>query len=94
MFAVKGVYDGTTVTLDQPVPITGKHEVIMTFLDTGNADKNVPETASKAQFDLRFKLPREVPVEEKLAAFNRLIGLTAKNPVSIKAAREERISRQ
>ncbi|MDR0404055.1 MAG: hypothetical protein LBH35_10775 [Treponema sp.] len=33
-------------------------------------------------------------IEKKRAAFNRLIGLTAENPVSLAEARRERLSKQ
>jgi hypothetical protein len=32
--------------------------------------------------------------EKRLAAFNRLVGLTAENPVTLEEAREERLSKQ
>ncbi|GHV78001.1 hypothetical protein AGMMS49942_28220 [Spirochaetia bacterium] len=77
MVAVKGFYDGNTVTVNQTIPVKEKCEVIITFL---NAAPN--ETVPKAEGG------------GKLAAFNRLVGLTADNPVSLEEAREERLSKQ
>jgi hypothetical protein len=31
MYAVKAVYDGNNFKLDEPVPVKGKYEVIITF---------------------------------------------------------------
>ncbi|GHV93279.1 hypothetical protein AGMMS50268_37820 [Spirochaetia bacterium] len=77
MVAVKGFYDGNTVTVNQTIPVKEKCEVLITFLNT------MPKGAvSKAE------------KEKKHAAFNRLIGLTADNPVSLEEAREERLSGQ
>ncbi|GHV28393.1 hypothetical protein AGMMS4952_11910 [Spirochaetia bacterium] len=77
MVAIKGFYDGNTVTVNQTIPVKEKCEVLITFLNA--APK---EAVSKAE------------KEKKHAAFNRLIGLTADNPVSLEEAREERLSRQ
>ncbi|GHU81551.1 hypothetical protein FACS189468_4430 [Spirochaetia bacterium] len=77
MVAVKGFYDGNTVTVNQTIPVKEKCEVIITFLDA--APHGVLTTAQK---------------EKKRAALNRLIGLTANNPVSIEEVREERLSKQ
>jgi hypothetical protein len=77
MVAIKGFYDGNTVTVNQTIPVKEKCEVIITFLNA--APK---EAVSKAE------------KEKKRTAFNRLIGLTADNPVSLEEAREERLSRQ
>jgi hypothetical protein len=77
MVAVKGFYDGNTVTVNQTIPVKERCEVLITFL---NAEPK--ETVSKAE------------KEKKRAAFNRLIGLTADNPVSLEEARKDRLSRQ
>ena len=77
MVAVKGFYDGNTVTVNQTIPVKEKCEVLITFLTT-----TPKEAVSRTE------------KEKKRAAFNRLIGLTADNPVSLEEAREERLSRQ
>ena len=77
MVAVKGFYDGNTVTVNQTIPVKERCEVLITFL---NAEPK--KTVSKAE------------KEKKRAAFNRLIGLTADNPVSLEEARKDRLSRQ
>jgi hypothetical protein len=43
----------------------------------------LPEPSSKA-----------ISVENKIAALNRLVGIAAKNPVSLEEARAERLARQ
>ncbi|GHU15450.1 hypothetical protein FACS189485_21170 [Spirochaetia bacterium] len=90
MFAIKGIYDGGTFTMDRPMPVAGKHEVIITFLEADRAD----EITNKIKSDTRFRKPQDIPLDEKLAAYKRLVGLTAQNPVSIEEARSERLSRQ
>ena len=38
MYAVKAIYDGNNFKLDEPVPIKGKYEVVITF--TNPIEKN------------------------------------------------------
>jgi hypothetical protein len=85
VFAIKGIYDGNTFTVDRPVLVAGKHELIITFLETDRHD---------VKFDVRFRKPQDIPLDEKLAAYKRLVGLTAQNPVSLEEARAERLARQ
>jgi hypothetical protein len=37
---------------------------------------------------------KEILVENKIAALNRLVGIASKNPVSLEEARAERLARQ
>jgi hypothetical protein len=90
MFAIKGIYDGNTFTVDRPVPVAGKHEVIITFLEADRPGGLKSEVKSAVP----FRRPQDIPLDEKLAAYKRLAGLTAQNPVSIEEARTERLSRQ
>jgi len=39
MYAVKAIYDGETFKPTQPIPVEGKYEVIITFLEPVNEDK-------------------------------------------------------
>jgi len=32
MFAVQGIYDGGTVTINEPVPVDKKYDVVVTFI--------------------------------------------------------------
>jgi predicted DNA-binding antitoxin AbrB/MazE fold protein len=41
MYAVKAIYDGSNFKLDEPVPIKGKYEVVITF--TNPIEKNQEE---------------------------------------------------
>ncbi|GHU49401.1 hypothetical protein FACS1894200_07990 [Spirochaetia bacterium] len=77
MVAVKGFYDGNTVTVNQTIPVKEKCEVLITFLND-----TPKEAVSEAEKGKRH------------AAYNRLIGLTADNPVSLEEARKERLSKQ
>lgn len=81
---------GVRLLMDRPMPVAGKHEVIITFLEADRAD----EITNKIKSDTRFRKPQDIPLDEKLAAYKRLVGLTAQNPVSIEEARSERLSRQ
>jgi hypothetical protein len=80
MLAVKGFYDGNTFTASQTIPIKEKCDVIITFLDNVPKGDSGPVTSKQR--------------EKKIAALNRLVGLTADNPVSLEEARQERLSKQ
>ena len=72
MFAVKGIYDGKVVVPSQPVSVTGRQEVIITFLDphstqTNNTAKiNVDDTAERVEIakSLLGILPSTITDEE------------------------------
>jgi hypothetical protein len=33
MYAIKGIYDGNCFRLEEPVPVKGEYEVVITFID-------------------------------------------------------------
>jgi len=37
---------------------------------------------------------KKIPVRDKVAALNRLVGIASKNPISLEEARAERLARQ
>ncbi|MDR3130273.1 MAG: hypothetical protein LBU18_01870 [Treponema sp.] len=39
MYAVKAVYDGNNFRLDEPIPIKGKYEVVITFTNPIEKDQ-------------------------------------------------------
>jgi len=50
MFAVKGIYDGKTITMEDPVPVTEKYVVAVTFLysaETEQKNENIEENIKK-----------------------------------------------
>ena len=42
MYAVKAIYDGVGFTAQQPIPVKGLHEVIITFLEPVQETKRMP----------------------------------------------------
>ena len=42
MFAVKGVYDGNSVIVKEPIPVRERYEVIVTFVESINYEKKLP----------------------------------------------------
>jgi len=76
MFAVKGIYDGSKVFVNEPIPVKERCEVIVTFVSLPEIDRE------------------KIPVKDKIAALNRLVGIASKNPMSLEEARAERLARQ
>jgi len=76
MFAVKGIYDGNKVFVNEPIPVKERCDVIVTFVSLPEIDH------------------RKIPVEDKIAALNRLVGIASKNPISLEEARAERLAKQ
>jgi len=76
MFAVKGIYDGSKVLVNEPIPVRERCEVIVTFVSLPEIDR------------------KEISVEDRVAALNRLVGIASKNPISLEEARAERLARQ
>ncbi|GMO37976.1 MAG: hypothetical protein Ta2B_17690 [Termitinemataceae bacterium] len=93
MLAVKGIYDGKAAYPNQPVSITGRQEVIITFLDTVHtktADDNSAISAAGAEM---IQAEKQKRIQEKLAVLESLIGLV---PVYVDedAIKTERLSLQ
>ena len=64
MFAVKGVYDGNSVIVDEPIPVKERYEVIVTFIDSISYEENAKYDNSerKKAFDFLTNFPkRELP---------------------------------
>jgi len=61
MFAVKGVYDGNSVIVDEPIPVKEKYEVIVTFMDSIGYEKNAKDNNSerKKAFDFLINFPKK-----------------------------------
>jgi hypothetical protein len=50
MFAVKGIYDGKTITIEDPVPVTERYAVAVTFLysvEKEPKNENIEENIKK-----------------------------------------------
>jgi hypothetical protein len=85
MFAVEGVFDGASVHLNTAdLPVHERCKVLVTFLNPTKQTKISQANVSSISSDR----------EKRRAAFNRLAGLTADNPVSLEEARNERLSKQ
>jgi hypothetical protein len=64
MFAVKGIYDGKTVVVKEPIPlaVAEQYEVVVTFLSSINSakeNKSGDENARKKAFDFLMKFPKK-----------------------------------
>ncbi len=61
MFAVKGVYDGNSVLVDEPIPMKERYEVIVTFVNTMNFDENISieNNERKEAFDFLMNFPKK-----------------------------------
>jgi hypothetical protein len=69
MIAVKGKYNGTTVTLDR-IPISHECDVIVTFLDSPTSDKS-PDDGSLAYL---FKDYKDDGIREPIVDFGEAVG--------------------
>jgi len=47
MYAVKAIYDGVNFKPRQPIPVSGKHEVIITFLGPVRENRIIDEQPKK-----------------------------------------------
>ena len=66
MFAVKGVYDGNSVIVDEPIPVKERYEVIVTFIDSISYEKNAKDNNNerKKAFDFLINFPKkELPTD-------------------------------
>jgi hypothetical protein len=81
MLAVKGIYDGKVAVPDQPVSVTGRQEVIITFLDP------VHTQAAENQEEKLKQMQKRKEILDSLA------GLVPPN-VDEDAIRTERLARQ
>ncbi len=61
MFAVKGVYDGNSVLVDEPIPMKERYEVIVTFVNSMNFDENtsIENNERKKAFDFLMNFPKK-----------------------------------
>ena len=61
MFAVKGVYDGSSVIVKEPIPVREKYEVIVTFVESINYENNYAQENSerKKAFDFLMNFPKK-----------------------------------
>jgi len=61
MFAVKGVYDGNSVIVEEPIPVKERYEVIVTFIDSISYDENTKYNNSerKKAFDFLINFPKK-----------------------------------
>jgi len=61
MFAVKGVYDGNSVIVDEPIPVKERYEVIVTFIDSISYEKNAKDNNNerKKAFDFLINFPKK-----------------------------------
>ena len=50
MQAIKAIYDGVNFKPKQPVPVSGQYEVIITFVEPLNADKEHDNQAKRRPF--------------------------------------------
>ena len=82
MIALKGRYDGMTVTLDKP-PAIRECDVIVTFLDTPVAEKNTdPQSSPKGEgsplddgsLEYLFRDYKDDGVRETIIDFGKAVG--------------------
>jgi hypothetical protein len=69
MIAVKGRYDGMTVTLDKP-PAIRECDVIVTFLDTPVSEKFVDD----GSLEFLFKDYKDDGIREPIVDFGKAVG--------------------
>ncbi|GHU84796.1 hypothetical protein FACS189473_2890 [Spirochaetia bacterium] len=93
MLAVKGIYDGKAAYPNQPVSITGRQEVIITFLESAHTqtadDTSVIDTAVAGMTPAE----KQKRIQEKRAVLESLIGLVPAD-VDEDAIKAERLARQ
>jgi len=61
MFAVKGVYNGNSVIVDEPIPVKERYDVIVTFIKSVGYEKNVEDNNGdrKKAFDFLINFPKK-----------------------------------
>jgi hypothetical protein len=63
MFAVKGIYDGKSVVVKEPIPlaVAEQYEVVVTFLSSINSDKEykLEDDERKKAFDFLMEFPKK-----------------------------------
>jgi len=61
MFAVKGVYDGNSVIVDEPIPVKERYDVIVTFIESVGYEKKAKDDNSdrKKAFDFLINFPKK-----------------------------------
>jgi hypothetical protein len=69
MLALKGMYDGNTVTLERNLPITHECEVIVTFLEN-----RPPQTADDGSLAWLFRDYSDDGIREPIADFGEAVG--------------------
>ena len=68
MFAVKGVYDGNSVIVDEPIPVKERYEVIVTFIDSISYEENTKYNNNDRKKALDFLI--NFPKKELPKGFN------------------------
>jgi hypothetical protein len=98
MLAVKGIYDGKVAYPNQPVSITGRQEVIITFLEPEAQQQLKAEgkvnLSPVAKETMVLKTPKDTTLEERMKAFNSIIGIIKGCTMTLEEARAERLARQ
>jgi hypothetical protein len=86
MYAVKGIFDGKTVTATDPIPMQCKCDVVITFLD-------YPVNRKR---EIKNIMPKSFSVKERMSILENLVGIVHhENPDDAeKIAKEERLARQ
>jgi hypothetical protein len=64
MFAVKGIYDGKSVVVKEPIPlpVAEQYEVVVTFLSSLSSDKEhkfIDDNMRKKAFDFLMEFPKK-----------------------------------
>jgi hypothetical protein len=76
MFAVKGIYDGKSITTEDPVPVAEKYAVAITFLypiekqQSENVEKNIMKFREKHNKNSLVKHIKKSLAEGKNLGFN------------------------
>jgi hypothetical protein len=90
MFAVQGIYNNGAVTIDEPVPVQEKYDVIVTFLKPTER----PGAVFEGSAGIEIQDPDQTPAAEKLAALQKLTGIAAGNTMTLDDIKAARLARQ